>query len=287
MFISQSLIKDVIAERCPRAIYYSFVEGIDNEGSDAMKLGRYFESELIGACRGGLKEEARYNAATIAQLKSRLDEAGISYDSKSKLSDLRELCFECNIPVNGEKAAAYIECDELILFAKDVCDNLGIDISKGQSQLSVQVEGLSASIDHRNLDLVDKSRLANYDVKWTATAIDDRWRGWAEAEEDESATIQAVHYTYVSYLETGTWLPFYFLIFGASKWVRVLKFIITESALEKHKERIANTVAAIKRYEDADFKGTGDFNTCQKCPFKDMCPDRTTDIKIEEFIIFK
>ena len=246
MKISQSLIKEVLKpDYCPKQIYYSFVEGKDLiEPSENMILGRYFESELLGACRGGEKQEA-------ILLRS------------------------------GEKAKPFKDCDDLVVFARDVFESLGLNISEGVSQLDAESELLKGAIDHRNKDIKDSTRKANYDVKWTATKEDDRWNGWGMPETKDDAIIQSAHYTLVSYEETGEWMPFYFLVFGKSKWVKVLQFVHDEQSIESHKERIRYTAYAIEEHSKTGFKGNGSFNKCMSCPFYTECPDKTTKIEIE------
>src|SRR6056297_2153209 len=213
MKISQSLIKETLKfNHCPKQIYYSFVEGKDLiEPSENMILGRYFESELLGACRGGEKQEPRY-------LKS------------------------------GDIAKPFADCLELVNFAKSVFKRLGIEVTKDNVQLDIQTELLKGAIDLRSNDIKDKSKLANYDVKWTATKEDDRWNGWGLPEEKTDAIIQAAHYTLLSYEELGEWLPFYFLVFGKDKWVKVIRYQFTETSIKAHKERISTTAAMIREY---------------------------------------
>ena len=250
MRISQSLIKETRKnDHCPKQVYYSFVEGKDLiEPSEAMLLGRYFESELLGACRGGVKQEPNY-------LKS------------------------------GGKAKPFADCDQLVVFARDVFKKLGLNIEEGESQLEVKTELLKASIDHRNKDIKDPLRMANYDVKWTATKEDDRWNGWGDPESKEDAIIQAAHYTLVSFEETGEWMPFYFLVFGKNKWVKVLQYIFDDSSIEAHRERIRYTGYAMKEHQHTGFKGNGNYNKCLACPFYEQCPDKATVIEIESIYI--
>ena len=245
MKISQSLIKEVLKQdHCPKQIYYSFIRGKDLlEPSENMILGRYFESELLGACRGGEKQEARM--------------------------------------IKTGKAKPFADCDDLVAFARKTLKSLGLDVNQGESQLEVESETLKGAIDHRNKDIKDPTRKANYDVKWTATKEDDRWNGWGDPETKDDAIIQAAHYTLVSYEETGEWLPFYFLVFGKTKWVKLLQFVLTEEAIEQHKSRIAHTSSVIREYATKSYKGTGSFNKCQSCLFISHCPDRTLKPEIE------
>jgi hypothetical protein len=249
MKISQSLVKEILKfDHCPKQIYYSFVENKELiEPSENMLLGRYFESELLGACRGGEKQEAR-------------------------------------LLKNGDKAKPFADCDDLVNFAKGVLKRLNIDISKGKSQLYVETDFLSGNIDHRNKDILSEG-LANYDVKWTATKEDDRWNGWGDPESKEDAKIQAIHYTLLSFQETGEWLPFYFIVFGRDKWVKVIQYKITNESMAAYKAKLANTGATIKEYAEKNYKGNGSFNKCISCPFYEICPDKSSIIEIETYQI--
>jgi len=251
MRISQSLIKEVQKpDHCPKQVFYSFIEGLDLfDPSENMLLGRYFESELLGACVGGEKQEPRY-------LKG------------------------------GGLAKPFADCLELVQYAKDVIKNLGIDLSDKTSEVQKYLKSETLS---GNLDLVAKDicsdGLANYDVKWTATKEDDRWNGWGNPEEKTEAHIQAVHYTLLTYEVTGKWLPFYFLVFGKDKWVKILRIKISEDAIDYHKDRIAFVAGRIKEYHTNGYKGNGNFNKCIACPFYNICEDKSTKPEIETIIV--
>lgn len=249
MKISQSLIKEVLKnDHCPKQIMYSFIEGKDLiEPSENMLLGRYFETGLLGSCRGGEVQEPRM--------------------------------------IKTGKAKPFLDCDDLVEFAKEVFVKLGLDISKGSSQLDVETELLKGAIDHRNKDLIDSSKLANYDVKWTATKEDDRWNGWGNPEEKEDAKLQAAHYTLLSYEETGLWMPFYFLVFGKDKWVKVIRYQFTDDAILNHQSKIHHTALKIREYSETNYKGNGTFNKCLACPFYNECEDKATLPEIETYQI--
>lgn len=240
MKISQSLIKEVIKpDHCPKQVYYSFVEGKDLLApSESMVLGRYFESELLGACRGGETQEPRY-------LKG------------------------------GNIAKPFLDCLELVDFAKGVITNLGIDLEAEESevQVDIQSETLKGALD-LVANNIEGEGLANYDLKWTGTKEDDRWNGWANPEDKQEAIIQAAHYTLVTHEATGEWRPFYFLIFGKDFWTKVIRYQFSEEALNMHKQRIAYTVGKIEEYVKGNYKGNGSLNKCISCPFNEICEDK-------------
>lgn len=247
MNISQSLIKEVLdPNHCPRQIYMSFIEGHElKEASENMILGRYFESELLGSCRGGEKQPPK-------------------------------------LIKGGEKASKYREVDEVVIFARGVFKSLGI--IPIEAQKSIIANGLSAAIDLVAND-IEGEQIANYDVKYTETKEDDKWNGWGSPEYKEDAIIQAAHYSLVTFESTGKWIPFYFLVFGSKKWVKVLRYRFDETSIEIHKKRIANTAATIKEYAMNNYKGVGKFNKCISCPFFKECPDASKKPEIEQIFI--
>ncbi|HFK5565306.1 TPA: hypothetical protein ACG0AB_000785 [Elizabethkingia anophelis] len=300
--ISQSLVKEVIkSDHCPKQIYYSFVEGKELlEKTDSLWLGRYFESELLGSCRGGEKEEAKRHSPISLKPKSnaskpeliayitKYDNTGYVCDKKTN-EELREFIkFMPNNDIPGEKAEAFVKCDNTVLFAREVLQNLGLNISKGKSQIYEASEFLSSNVDHRNKDLIDDRIKANYDVKWTATEKDDRWNGWGNPEDKYDAKIQATHYTLVDFELTGNINPFYFLIFGQTSkgnWAKVIRFDVTKEAIEDYKHKIAYTAKKITEYSNENYKGNGDFNKCISCPFYSVCEDKKTIVDIEYYKI--
>lgn len=251
MKITQSLIKEVLdPNHCPKQIYFSFIEGRElmPDPSENLILGRFFESELLGACRGGEVQEPRY-------LKG------------------------------GEIAKPFADCLELVDFAKSVFVKLGLDLSKGKSQIDYQSDFLKGAIDHENFSIENPNIIANYDLKWTATKEDDVWNGWGNPENKADAHIQARHYTLLTYELFGEWRPFYFLVFGKDKWVKVIRMKITTEGMEQHKELISHTTAVVRKYAENDFKGNGSFNKCLACPFYEICPDKSDSINIETITI--
>ncbi|WP_027380800.1 hypothetical protein [Chryseobacterium daeguense] len=299
MLISQSLIKEVLKQdHCPKQIYFSFVMGYElYDPSENMLLGRYFESELLGACRGGLKQEPNRLMPTSLKPKSTAkkedlikyirdnDTTGFDYVGKNNTELAEFIKFMPKNEIPGEKTKAFLDCDNLILFAKDVFNKIGLDISKGKSQVELKSKTLSGNIDHENEDLQDKTKIANYDLKWTATKEDDRWNGWGDPENDIDSEIQAAHYSLVSYEKTGKWRPFYFIVFGKDKWVKIFQFKLTHDAIDRHKERISHTASIIREYAENNYKGNGSFNKCISCPFYDICEDKSTTINIETITI--
>ena len=279
MKISQSLIKAIEQPHCAKQIYFSFVEGKElREASESMKIGRYFESELIGAARDGI-EPAKYKEPLKADIIRELDKKGIEYNKKMLVPELKELGIKNGLDLRGEKLKPYQDCDELIKMAKEQFKKLGLD--DFESQVHVKTDLLNGTIDMVAHDIENPLQLANYDIKWTGLKIDDRWQGWDNVEEKREAEIQAAHYTQITEELTGERRPFYYLVFGKDLWFRIFKVNLSNDAIMTHRNRIANTAATIREYALNDYKGTGGFNMCLKCPFWDICEDRKEIPEVE------
>ncbi|MDV3536800.1 hypothetical protein CMU91_14875 [Elizabethkingia anophelis] len=289
--ISQSLIKEVLkTDHCPKQVYYSFIMGKELiDPSEVMLLGRYFESELLGACRGGDIQEAKYletslkpKTTDVKEVKLRYVKEKGGYNASDKNhKELDEIIRNLPKDVIKVKAKPYEDCDALIEFAKNTLLSIGLDISKGKSQVEVISETLSGNIDHENFDLINPLLKANYDAKYTETVETDRWNGWGDPESKEDAEIQAAHYSILCLEAFGEIRPFYFLVFGKTKWVKILRFDLTEDTLNKHRARIYHTALKIREYSENNYKGNGNFNKCNKCPFNDICEDRKMIPEIE------
>lgn len=299
MKISQSLIKEVEKnDHCPKQIYYLFVENRELEDiPDGWKLGRYFESQLLGACRGGEIQEAKYKQVNLKPSKSDTKSVKVKFlqDREHNVEGLtvaelnEKLQFEPSEYVCGEKLTAYKDCDDLVSFSREVLEKIGLDLDNGESQLDIQTELLSGAIDHRNRDINNSGSLANYDLKYTETSENDRWNGWGNPEDKWDSILQAAHYTLVSYEETGNWMPFYFLVFGINKsqnkrkWVKIVRYQFTQDSINQHKVKIAHTAEVIREYAQNDYKGKSTFNKCNSCPFNEMCEDRVLIPEVETY----
>lgn len=256
--ISQSLIKMAFQkDHCPKQLYYSFVEGRELiEPSDNMILGRYFESELLGCCRGGVKEPAKLYSKN-----------GAGYNK-------------------GDKMKPFVEIDGLVEFARDIMNKLSIKVDNIQQELIKDY--LKASIDLESNDIVSINDRALYDVKLTLTKEDDRWNGWGDPESKTDAHLQAIHYVYTYYKAHGIYPPFYFLVFGlngGNKWVKVIRFRMNSETIELHEERIKYVANIINEYATNNWQGNGSFNKCLSCPFWSDCPDKSTSPKVETYEI--
>lgn len=247
--LSQTMMKELVDNNsCPRAIYYRFVEGIEIKPTDLMFRGHYFEHHILGSTRDGVEP-------VFAPLKR-------GGDPKEK-KDL----------------------DELIIYARDILDKLGVDIKNGQTQMHVSVEDEEGHLDLVTSDFQNKKRLALYDLKYTETKLDDRWRGWANFEDMWAERFQAAHYIQLWKKGTDEWCPFYFLVFGKDKWVRVIKVELTERGLKAHEIACSHARERLKLYTEQNWPPKRDFNTCALCSYNDICPEVTRVPSVEVFEI--
>jgi hypothetical protein len=251
---SQSLYKELLnKDSCPLYIRYKYIEGIQTEPSDLMFRGQYFEYHLIGGTRDG-------NIPLFKPLKR-------GGDSKVK-SDL----------------------DDLIGKAKSLLKDLGIIEEPSPENFLVQPEILiDREVAHPDLitkDFQDPKRRALYDVKYTETAVDDRWNGWGDFENSRQGDkFQATHYIKLYFEKYSSWIPFYFLIFGKSGWVRIIKIEVTELGLEIYTNDVARAKELYKMHNKNNWPAEPAFNKCQACPYASICPAAARLPEIETFQI--
>lgn len=104
------------------------------------------------------------------------------------------------------------------------------------------------------------------DLKYTETVIDDRWNGWGDIENKDH--LQPTFYVDLSKRVTGSYLPFYYLIFGKSGWVRLIRVKVTTAALtalQYRKDKVREFMAK------GQFPASPEYNRCQKCPYNSVC----------------
>jgi CRISPR/Cas system-associated exonuclease Cas4 (RecB family) len=252
VMFSQSLINDALfAEVCPKFIHYKYVLGIETDQEDEQNLmfkGRYFEWHLLGAVRGG--EEPKFKPLS-----------------------------------GGGKPKPEKDLLELVEYSKCVLKELGLDHTKGEKQLKLVSEDLQGHIDWKTSDIQKPERKALYDVKYTETQVDDRWNGWANFETKEESKIQAAQYITLHYLVHNEFLPFYFIIFGKSKWVRVIKVELTREGLEWHELKLNRVKEKVKGWLENEWKAEPEFNKCVKCGYYSFCKDKATKPTVETFTV--
>lgn len=112
--ISQSLIKDCLRGICKHYYKLKYVEEVEHEIPTNWEAGRYFESELIGAARGGK--------------------------------------FTPSAKKNGEKYAWVVAVDETIAFAKEMCKHNNIVFNNVQK--CAETATLIGHLDAENNDAI-------------------------------------------------------------------------------------------------------------------------------------
>lgn len=213
-----------------------------------MFYGQYFEWHLLGAVRSGIEP---------------------------KFSE----------KLNGEDRKAKVQLDELILKAKMIMAISGINIPSGEKQLRLETDTLEGHLDLVTNDFQNPGAKAIYDVKWTATKFDDRWNGWADPENDPNVKLQALQYIKLYKDVRGDWVPFYYLIFGKSGWVRYIKVVATENGIKSHVLTLENATGILAEMANTGFAAKPEFNKCQSCFFASEC-DKKSLLPAVEKIFF-
>lgn len=250
MKISQSFYKDankhVGPGGCLYFMYLRYVKGLDTPPSDAMFMGLYFEWHLLGAVRSG-----------------------------------KEPIFERG--VKGQKLKPQLDLDIQIEEARALMTKMGVNLKDGQTQVRLETDTLVGHLDLVTNDYMNPSRQAIYDVKWTATKEDDRWRGWADPEEMEDIKIQARHYILLYKEVLGNYVPFYFFVFGKSGWVKVVKVQVMQESIELHLQQLEKARLHLEDFHGKGWPASPEYNKCRSCPFYKIC-DKKTLLPVAEII---
>jgi PD-(D/E)XK nuclease superfamily len=251
MRVSYSLMRNLFnPDNCPRAIKYEFIDHLPGRDSKAFMQGRLFEYLLTGSTRDGDKVEYPKG-------------------------------------VKGQKLKEELDIEEAAAAALIVLQKMGIDMDKMEKQVHLfdQSDLCHGHIDMIGTDIENNNGQAIYDVKWTATAIDDRWNGWANFEGKANEMMQARHYIYLAHETHGKWMPYYFIVFGKSGWIKIIKCVVDQDSIDRHIRTIQTAIGVIDQMYETGFETKPEYNKCMICPFADKCADASTIPTIEKFMI--
>lgn len=291
--ISQSLLNEVQDfELCPQHLKFKFVDGLKTSQTPAMFNGNYFEHHVLGSTRdASVPIFTKVNRENLKPTKSATKQKKIEYltakgkhlsekPTAEELDEILESMPEDRGP--GEPGADERALIELVKYAKNILLLLGIKPPEGESQVKIETDDLIGHLDHVNVNIADKARKAIYDLKYTETGENDRFNGWVDISQNVSAINQARHYIKLYHIKFGEYLPFYFLVFGKSGWVKIFKINLTEEGMASHDYSIESVREAVAKMEAENFPATPKFNKCAKCDFREMCDFRSTRPEIEE-----
>lgn len=183
---------------------------------------------------------------------------------------------------NGNKPKAQLDLDLLVENSRRVFIENNIEIHEQQPEYKFQ--DVVAHLDA--VGVIDGEKCI-IDVKWTATKEDQRYNGgWADVMIKEDALIQAVHYVYTYLMSEGKKLPFYFLVFGKSGWIKKIRLDIDDEKLQKHEERINETREFLQDQIKNNFKHEANYSTCLNCRYKESCKSFSYSLKTEQFDVW-
>ena len=157
------------------------------------------------------------------------------------------------------------------------------EVTAGDEQMHYDL--LANCYDPLHLVEYESNPLCLIDIKWTETRKDDKWNGWAEAAYNQKATLQATHYVHVFYQATGIMIPFYFLIFGKSGWVKFLRMRIRDPYMAAHVNYIQRFKEQREKRNERGYFPIMDLETCDACPFFGDCEYAVDRPIIEEIIL--
>lgn len=281
MKISQSFIGDTLKTgdlepaTCPHYLKLKYLEKMSTPPSDAMLYGQFFEWHLLGATRDGIEPKIpRKGIKDLRPTKSASKQVMSDYLAKKGIyasGTAAELfaVIQTFPPEMTLGEPTQIETDLLLVIdvARKVLKQMGLDTAEGEKQVRLQTDGEIGHLDWIHKDFLNPKGKALYDVKFTLTQPDDWRNGWGEPENKPEARLQSGQYLKLYHDNYGEWLPFYYLIFGRSGWMKVLRMRMTASGLAQHQVLISTSRDKFKEYEQKGWKPRPTFNKCIFCPF--------------------
>lgn len=299
--ISQSSVKayakalNPFEDACQLAWWREYIEkDRRREPGDAMLKGLLFEDILIGATRGrdivkemiprvGIKDlrpsKSSSKKVKIDYLLSKnVDEMEISHLTAPQLQEVID-DMEPDM-TKGELPKAFQEVEALAQYHRgdidgspSIFDKLGIIIDQVQPEISHEIDGVTFEA-HPDLGAIYQKELCWIDIKYTDTKEDDRWNGWGDPESIDHT--QAFFYVWLWEKMTGEFIPFYYLVFGKSGWIKFLRVDIDEDSMALFESQLFDHATDLK---SGDFtpEPIGKFNVCRECPYLDDC-DKATRI---------
>ena len=210
MKISQGLLRDFYDPDYCRTKWHNIYRlGNRTSPTDAMINGLVFEQKVIGMSRGGEVYE-------IPKLK------------------------------NGKESKRETDINILSEFAKKVIRDMNIKF------LEVQPEWETDElIGHPDALVEWKGNKCIMDLKFTGTREDESCRfnpyAWGKDLEYKDFS-QAIHYVEMYYRMTGEYLPFFYLVFGKSGWVKFLNIDISSLSIIEHNDKIKRFKKDIQQF---------------------------------------
>ena len=233
MKISQSAIKSFYDEHfCELKWEKFFVEGYRSTPTAAMIDGLVFEELTIGSTR----------------------------DNESFIGMIPRL-------KNGNVSKREADLVYLSEFAKKTMKDLDIKIIEVQPEWETDT-----LIGHPDALITYKGNLAIMDLKYTAIREDEscKWNPHAWSDLQYKDFRQALHYVEMYYQLYDVYLPFFYLVFGKSGWVKFISVDITSNAMEDYR-MLLNTFS--KDLQDFAPKPIKNYSICRKCELN--CTKRT------------
>lgn len=305
--ISQSLIKafvslndpyskDYINPKCGLAFYRRYIlreKGEETPG-DALLKGLLFEDLLIGGTRDGediksliprigVKDQRPSKSSSKGDKVKYLEAKGVDFDPSKTASELQEIIGEMPEDLSeGTLPSAFKDVEALALKHKggegepSIFEKLGIVIDTVQPEISHEINGIKFE-GHLDLFGLYQKQPAIIDIKYTDTQEDDRFNGWGEPDQMDHT--QSFFYVWLWMQITGQKVPFYYLVFGKSGWIKFLEVELSDEDLETFEVQLESFLERIQGFEP---NACGSFNICRKCPFLNSCDHAQTIPNLEK-----
>ncbi len=244
--ISQSLVKELRHEVCPRRIYGVYGLGLPTTPNDSQLRGIYFEYKLTGSC-------------------------GKSGEPPQE-----------PLQKNGKRYVDFERLDQQAVFFRDeLFPHYGIEILGTDVVVSTGFNhpdtGENIAVKCR-LDVLGRvnGRLAVIDIKATADLANGGWRNPLGLDHTQAYFYMWALYQSESLNPEGIMPDFYYVVADWSprmdyevikvEWNNGSFWDVRQAATEAHER--------MKQMAAEEYPTRPSYQQCQGCPFADTCPDR-------------
>ena len=302
--VSQSSIKafakalNPFEDVCQIAWEREYIQGDRRrEPGEAMLKGLLFEDVLIGATRGrdivkemiprvGIKDlRPSKSSAKTVKLEYLWSKGKDVEDTGYTATELQEIINKLPPDMTeGELPKAFKDVEALAKYHKgeiedrpSIFDQLEIIIDQVQPEISHVINGVRYE-GHPDVGAIYQGELCWIDIKYTDTQEDDRWNGWGSPEEMDHT--QALFYVWLWHQMTGKYIPFYYLVFGKSGWVKFIRVDIDEDTMASFEVQLQDHAETL---QSGSFnpEPIGKYNVCRECPYLEDCHKATRIPQVE------
>jgi hypothetical protein len=244
--ISQSLVKELRSDVCPRRVYGAYVLGLPTVPNDNQLRGIYFEYKLTGSCgKSGIPPQEP------------LQRTGKRYIDFERLDQQAVFMREELFPYYGIEI---LDTDVVIATEFTHPDTDETIVVKCRLDVLGRVNG----------------KLAVIDIKATGDVANGGWRNPAGLDHTQASFYMWALYQSKELNPEGVMPDFYYLVADWSPRTdyEVVKVEWSNGSFWEVRHAATEAFDKIKHMQEQQYPTKPSYQQCQSCPFQQSCTDR-------------